>query len=147
MQKNHIGKILTIGIIVLFVGVGIHPAFAVETKQSMANKASEEECWECKEIDSRHLVILERQLNRLEVYTKLLLVLSRYNPELKEISEDLSNEITTLKEELTDDPPFPLLCEKLENIILLKRHCVIQSIVRPGTKIGCQSRNYFFIWM
>jgi hypothetical protein len=29
MQKNHIGKILAIGIIVLFIGVGIHPAFAI----------------------------------------------------------------------------------------------------------------------
>ncbi len=65
----------------------------------------------CKEIDSRHLIRLEKQLNRLEVYTKLLLVLSRYNPELREISEELSNEITILKEELTDDPPFPILCK------------------------------------
>ena len=30
MRKNHVGKILTFGIIVLFLGIFIHPAFAVE---------------------------------------------------------------------------------------------------------------------
>ncbi len=34
MQKNHIGKILALGIIVLFIGVGIHPVFANEDKAS-----------------------------------------------------------------------------------------------------------------
>ncbi len=79
---------------------------------------NKEDC-NCKEIDSRHLVILERQLNRLEVYTKLLLVLSKYNPELKEISEKLSNEISTLNEmfeELTNDR-FPIICDNLEKIV------------------------------
>ncbi len=33
MQKTHIGKILAIGIIVLFIGVGIHPVFAAEIKK------------------------------------------------------------------------------------------------------------------
>ncbi len=37
-------KILAIGIIVLFIGVGIHPAFAVDTRQSMVNKANEKDC-------------------------------------------------------------------------------------------------------
>ncbi len=34
MQKNHTCKILAIGIIVLFMGIGIHPVFAVEDKTS-----------------------------------------------------------------------------------------------------------------
>ena len=88
MQKNHTCKILAIGIIVLFIGVGIHPAFAVDTKQSMVNKASKEDCG-CKEVDNRHLGILEKQLDRLEVYSKLLLVLSRDIPEVKEKCEEI----------------------------------------------------------
>ena len=38
MQKSHIDKILAIGVIILFIGVGIHPVFAVGTKQSNLNK-------------------------------------------------------------------------------------------------------------
>ena len=34
MQKNHTCKTLAIGIIILFIGVGIHPVFAVESKTS-----------------------------------------------------------------------------------------------------------------
>lgn len=34
MNKKHIGKTLAIGIIVLFIGVGIYPAFAIEDKTS-----------------------------------------------------------------------------------------------------------------
>ncbi len=32
MQKNHTGKILAIGIVVLFIGVGIQPVFAIDNK-------------------------------------------------------------------------------------------------------------------
>jgi hypothetical protein len=35
MQKNHLGKILAVGIICLFIGVGIHPAFAFQDKTSI----------------------------------------------------------------------------------------------------------------
>ena len=97
MKHNLYCKILAVGIIVLFVGVGIHPAFAVDTRQSMVNKASEEDCG-CNDVDNWQLVVLEKQLNRLEVYSKLLLVLSRYNPELKEINEELYNIVTTLQQ-------------------------------------------------
>ena len=37
MTRTHIGKILAVGIICLFIGVGIHPAFAVEDKASTYN--------------------------------------------------------------------------------------------------------------
>ncbi len=69
----------------------------LDTKSPVVIQQSEEDC-NCKDIDNRHLVILERQLNRLEVYSKLLLILSKHNPELKEISEELSNRISTLRE-------------------------------------------------
>jgi len=112
MQRNHKREILAIVIVALFIGVGIHPAFALDTNQSMVNKTSEEECCNCKEIDNRHLVRLKKQLNRLEVYTNLFLVLSKHNPELKEKIEELLGEIKTLKEELADIP----ICVILEYI-------------------------------
>ena len=111
MTRNHTRGILALGIICLFIGVGIHPAFAVDTKTSMVNKANEEECWECKEIDNRHLVRLEKQIKRIEVYTKFLLVLSRYNPEIKEKCEEILDVINLNR--LWD---FPIICAILERI-------------------------------
>ncbi len=82
-------KLIGIFICMLFVGVSVSSAFAVDTKQSMVNKASEEECIECKEVSKTDLIKVERLLNRVEVYSKLLLVLSRNNPELNGKSKEL----------------------------------------------------------
>jgi hypothetical protein len=120
MKSKLYCKILAIGIIILFIGVGIHPAFAVDTKQSMTIKASEEDCG-CNEVDDRQLVVLEKQLTRMEVYSKLLLVLSRFNPELKEISEELVDGISTLSgifEEIETSLTFDdrLICQILDYV-------------------------------
>ncbi len=90
MRKILSTKILALGLISLFIGVSVSSAISIDIESTIVDNDSKEVCG-CKEIDSRHLVVLEKQLNRLEVYTKLLLVLSRYNPELREISEELSN--------------------------------------------------------
>ncbi len=95
MQRKHTRGILAIGIVVLFIGVGIHPAFAVNTKQSMINKVSVEDCG-CGEVSDTDLVKVERLLDRVEVYSKLLLVLSKHNPELREMSEELSNQLANI---------------------------------------------------
>jgi len=79
----------------LFIGVGIHPAISVETKTSIVNQQSENDCG-CEEVSNTDLIKVERLLNRLEVHIKLLLVLSKHNPELTEEYEELSNEIITL---------------------------------------------------
>jgi hypothetical protein len=84
-------KSITFSIILLFIGVSISSGISVDTETTDV-----EDCKECNEIDDTHLLILDRQLNRLEIYSKLLLVLSRYYPELEEISEELSNEISIL---------------------------------------------------
>jgi len=95
MQKKHTRGILAIGIVVLFIGVGIHPAFAVNTKQSMVNKVSVEDCG-CGEVSDTDLVKVDRLLDRVEFYSKLLLVLSQHHPELREISEELSNQLSNI---------------------------------------------------
>jgi hypothetical protein len=58
MHKNHTKGILAIGIICLFIGVGIHPAFAVETRQSIVNKASEEDCGCNDEFNKKEILYL-----------------------------------------------------------------------------------------
>jgi hypothetical protein len=113
-------KTITVSIILLFIMVGIHPAFAVDTRQSMVNKASEEDCG-CNEVDNRQLVVLENQLDRLEVYSKLLLALSKHHPELTDTSIELSNKMSMLKglfEELVTSLTFDdrLLCQILDII-------------------------------
>ena len=95
MQKKHTIGILAIGIVVLFIGVGIHPAFAVNTKQSMVNKESVEDCG-CGEVSDTDLVKVDRLLDRVEVYSKLLLVLSQHYPELREMSEELSDKLSNV---------------------------------------------------
>ncbi len=95
MQKKHTRGILAIGIVVLFIGVGIHPALAVNNKQSMVNKVSVEDCG-CGEVSDTDLVKVDRLLDRVEVYSKLLLVLSKHNPELREMSKGLSNQLANI---------------------------------------------------
>jgi hypothetical protein len=121
MYRGLLSKLLTIGIIVLFIGVGIHPAFAIDTKQSIVNKVNDEECWDCKKIDNLQLLVLEQELNRLEVYAKLLLVLSKHNSEIKNKIEELSNEISSLK---TLNPYNEVICG------------ILQLIMGVGAQIG-----------
>ncbi len=105
-------KSLVISIILLLIGFSVSSAISVDTKSPVVNQQRGEDC-NYEEINSRHLVRLERQLNRLEVYTKLLLVLSRDNPELREISEELSYLISTFKKSDLKD----IICDWLLNMI------------------------------
>ena len=56
-----------------------------------------EECIECEEVSKGDLVKVERLLDKVVVYSKLLMVLSRNNPEDLEDIEELFDMISTLK--------------------------------------------------
>ena len=63
----------------------------------------------CQVISSRNLVRLERLLNRLESYSKIILLLPKFYPEIAENCKELSNRITSLaemNEELKPDIPL-----------------------------------------
>ena len=81
-------RILSIGTILLFIGISIQPAFAVNIRHSIVNNVIEGDC-NCKEVTNADIVIVERWLDRVEVYSKLLLVLNKNNPEIKEKCEEL----------------------------------------------------------
>jgi hypothetical protein len=100
MKKGLYCKVFAVGIIVLFVGVSVSSAISVDTHSVIEN---EEECKECNEVDNADLIIVERLLDRVEVYSKLLLVLSNHYPELIYLNEELSNVISTLTEDLKND--------------------------------------------
>ena len=95
MPNNKIWKkSLVVGIIVLFIGVGFQPAFANEV--SITNKSEVEEDCDCQPVSNLHLIRLERMLNRLEIHTKILSVISKYNSEIAEKYQEISNRILTL---------------------------------------------------
>ena len=131
MRTKHIKKGLTVVIIALFIGAGVYPAVAsvpIKTTNILQDEEiespvitdisdSEEDC-NCQPVSSLHLVKLKSLLNRLVVYNNLLSLLCKHNPELAEISEELSNQVLTLNEiyKKLADEPFPIICDILESI-------------------------------
>jgi hypothetical protein len=95
MKRNLFGKGLVVGIVVLFIGVVVQPAYAVDTKQSIDDNMSED-CKECNEVSDANLIKLKSLLNRIEQRTKLLLVLSKNNPEIKDNYDKLADTISKL---------------------------------------------------
>jgi hypothetical protein len=85
----------------------------------------------CKEISVNEKIYIGMQLDRLKVYSSLILVLSKYNQELKEISEKLSNRISILTN----------ICNNMDNPILTLIICnilefIAGSILQLGLFIG-----------
>jgi len=133
MKEKMFSKALVVGIIVLFIGVGVYPAVSsvpIKTSNILQYKEleapiisdtsdSEEDC-NCKPVSNLHLVRLKRLVNKLVVYNNLLSLLARNNPEVAEISEELSNQVLTLNEiykKLTDEP-FPIICAIIEAAVI-----------------------------
>ena len=112
-------KILATGIILLFIGLPFSSAISVDTTPCISKDESEE-CIECEEVKKAELVKVKQLLSRVEEYCKLLLVLSKYTPEIKDEMYDLSYRISKLTDEILDissDEPFPLICDILELIL------------------------------
>ena len=100
MRNDCCKKALVVGVIFLFIGVGVQPVFAKNTIKTTSETL--EDC-ECQPISNHNL-------NRLEK----LSILSKNNPEISEKFEELSNRITTLKEinEKLFTPPL-IICGAL----------------------------------
>ena len=115
MHKN----ILTVvGITILFLGISINPAVAVNP----INSDNEEDCSICPKISSLHLVRLKSFIDRLEINDNKLSVISKYHPKVKEKYQELSDRIRTLKEmnkEIKPEHPYPIICSILFSITFL----------------------------
>ncbi len=111
IKQNLLSKTLTLGIIILFIGVSYSSAISIETELFIVNNKSEED-FDCQEISNSYLVKLDRMFNRLEVYTKILKFFYINNPDLLEKWEKLSIRISALKD-LNNDRP---ICDILKNI-------------------------------
>jgi hypothetical protein len=104
MEKNMFKKGLVVGIIFLFIGVSVQPAFAKNTIKTTISETLED-C-ECQTVSNHNLDRLDKLsirtnmlLNRAKIFTNIVGILSKNNPEIsKEKFEELSNRITILKE-------------------------------------------------
>ena len=63
MKKDMLGKALTLGVIILFVTVGIQPALAIEPKLSADNIEKVEDC-DCQEVDRHKLIRVNTLLTK-----------------------------------------------------------------------------------
>jgi len=100
MKEKILYKSLVIGIVVLFIGVGIQPAFA--NNVSISKKSDKEnDCNLC-----------AKKVNRLNYYNNQLSLLYRQHPEFKEKYKNLKEKI--LNYQVLDKDSF---CDKLESIM------------------------------
>jgi hypothetical protein len=119
MEGNMFKKALVVGIIFIFIGVGIHPAFAVETKQSIINQPSVEDC----DVSKNSLEITDEveksEVNKQNDYDCLPCV-------LKEYAENI------IKKTSTYDPSDPI-CIMLS---LLYGICLMGARIICAATIG-----------
>ena len=80
----------------------------IEDNNTITETYDNDDCG-CQDVSNQHLVNLERLLNRLESYSKIILLLPKFYPDIAEECKELSNRITSLaemNEELKSDSPF-----------------------------------------
>ena len=95
-------EILIFGIICLFIGVGIQPAFANENISINRTSSKNIEDCNCQDADDYRLERLfnriDSLLDRVEIFINLIPILSKDNPQVLEDFEELSEKITTFRE-------------------------------------------------
>ena len=99
MDKNSsfLKKILVVGVIVLFIGIGMQPAIANNVSITKTSY-SEEECDICPKASKKHIERLINMLDRIEKYDYQLSEFSKINPELEDKYQELSKRITIFDE-------------------------------------------------
>ena len=101
MKSKRNCKILTVGIIVLFIGVSIPSAISIDTKSILSKNKSVENC-SYNNISNKDVFKLDKQLKSFEGYFELKKDSSTHNQELKSIYEDflkLKSNISELESE------------------------------------------------
>lgn len=117
MKRHIFKKVLITGIISLFIGIGLQPAFANEV--SIANTTDILEGCKCGQPVKNNLIDrLKSLMNRFEKTKYIILRLSKHNPEHEEKYQELYDKITAITEmnnnylsDLSWD--FPIICDKI----------------------------------
>ncbi|UCF49492.1 MAG: hypothetical protein JSU91_07020 [Thermoplasmatales archaeon] len=89
-------KALVVGVIVLFIGVGVQPAIADVSNISISD--SNEDCNLCPKVSKQHIVRIKGLIDGLDTLNTKLSKVSKLNPELEEKYQDLSDRIAVLSE-------------------------------------------------
>jgi len=126
-------EILILGIICLFIGVGIQPAFANENIPINRPSENIEDC-NCEINDNFDIVRIksllnraEWSLNRVEALTKLIPILSKNNPEIIEDFEEISEKINAFRViyEVLKSESYSWEFTNICNLLDLLRHIII----------------------
>jgi len=88
MKKEWLVKSLALGVVVLFIGVGIQPAISNEVFIPVTS-SSEDDCLECQEVNNVELLKVKLLLLRLEIVTNIILSKLGDIPEIKDKCEKL----------------------------------------------------------
>jgi len=92
-------KTLVVGVILLFIGIGIQPAFAVKSNFS----DTDNDCELCaKKVSTSHLILISGLINIIEKYENQLILSSKQYPQFEEKYKDLFNAITIFSEEINN---------------------------------------------
>jgi hypothetical protein len=89
-------KSLVVGVIVLFIGVGVQPAFALNESASISD--DEDDCNLCPKVSKQHIVRIKDLIDRLDTLNTKLSKVSKLNPEIEENYQEISDRISTLTE-------------------------------------------------
>ena len=88
MKNNLLVKTLALVIIVLFIGIGFYPAFAVEINSTINNNQDKENCG-CAVKNDYKPVIAERLMTKLKININSIFLKLSGVPEVKEEFEEL----------------------------------------------------------
>ena len=94
MKERMLSKGLAVGVILLFIGISIQPAIAVNP----ISIDSEEDCDICPSVSKKHMIGLKSLINRGETLNNKLSVVSKHSSEVTDKYQELSDRIITLKE-------------------------------------------------
>ena len=111
MKPSLFVKLICLSIILLLVGVSYSSAISSNEK-TWVLKSQNKVKLNCQEVNNIYQNKLERSINKLEFYKKLINYFSKNDPDFKTKFEELYDSITTLKDIDYNSP----ICDVLENI-------------------------------
>ncbi len=98
-------KMLVIGVIILFIGIGIQPAIASNISITKTSD-SEDECNLCPSVTKKNLVRLKGIVNSIDKYDNILSKFSKRDPQIAVKYQELSNVIFNSNNELEYNLPI-----------------------------------------
>ena len=117
-------KVLVVGVILLFLGVGFQPALADEVSTNIVSDV-DEDCFECQPVNRVDLLRIRLLLIRVEVFTNIILSKFGHIPKIQEKCGILSNRVTVLRETVKEFKP-DLPWEDNPNICIILSLLIIQ---------------------